>query len=217
MSFNCSWPSRLATLTSGIICHCHPSHLRSPPNSPGIDEIKRTVLSFYVSPPQFFPFYLPWFSLGRACQLILPHYSYPLCSFRHYTSKVSRCYAIMADIGLNLMILLSNIQATEARAHNVTPPQPKSMLHEVVKRRAVRRFRGTGPPITPSSGPSIILVLRSCALLKWIIVRVNRAKVAGKKIRYDVMVIFGTRPGIVIYVSRGIKVFSGNVAVIMSR
>ena len=76
------------------------------------------------------------------------------------------------------MILLSKIQATEAKAQSVTPPQPKSMLQAVVKRRAFRTLFGAGPPITPSSGPSIILAPRSCALLKYIIVSVKSAKVA---------------------------------------
>lgn len=78
------------------------------------------------------------------------------------------------------MILLSNIQATEARVHRVTPPHPKSILQAVVKRRALRTLFGAGPPMTPSSGPSIILAPRSCALLKYIIVRVNSANVAEK-------------------------------------
>lgn len=95
------------------------------------------------------------------------------------TSKASHCYAIRTAIGLNRIILLSNIQATEANAQSVTPPHPKSKLHDVINLRAFNMFFGTGPPTTPSSGPSRTRAPpRSCALLKWIIVRVKSAKVA---------------------------------------
>lgn len=86
----------------------------------------------------------------------------------------------MAAIGLKRIILLRRIQATDARAHNVTPPHPRSILHAVVKRLALRTLRRTGIPITPSSGPSTALTPPrwSWALLKWMIVSVNSANVA---------------------------------------
>ena len=42
--------------------------------------------------------------------------------------------------------------------------------------------RSTGPPTTPSSGPSRTgrLLMRSCERLQWIMESVKRAKVAGK-------------------------------------
>lgn len=64
-------------------------------------------------------------------------------------------------MGLKRIILLSKIHATEARAQSVTPPHPKSMLQELVNRLALRTLRETGPPITPSSGPSSIRAPRS--------------------------------------------------------
>ncbi|KAK2576344.1 hypothetical protein KPH14_005701 [Odynerus spinipes] len=82
-------------------------------------------------------------------------------------------------MGLKRIILLSKIQATDARAQRVTPPHPKSMLQEVVKRRALRTPRDTGPPITPSSGPFIIRAPRSWARLKWMMVSVKSANVAA--------------------------------------
>jgi len=86
----------------------------------------------------------------------------------------------MAAIGLKRMILLRRIQATDARAQRVTPPHPRSILHAVVTLLALRMLRGIGIPITPSSGPSAIdLVPRSWTLLKWMIVSVNSANVAG--------------------------------------
>lgn len=90
----------------------------------------------------------------------------------------------MAVTGLNRMILLRRIQATEARVDRVTPLHPKSMLQEVENFLAFRTFLSTGPPRTPSSGPSKNLSVNlSWFRFEWIIVRVNRANIPVKTLK----------------------------------
>lgn len=93
---------------------------------------------------------------------------------------------IILDIGLNRMIFESRIHKTDVITERTTPPQPKSNDHEVVKTRPCSSSCMPRPPggiTTPSAEPSKRSVSTRgfcCILLKWIIVRVNRANDAVK-------------------------------------
>lgn len=93
---------------------------------------------------------------------------------------------IILEIGLNLIILESRIHSIEVITDNTTPPHPKSKDHDVVNIRPASSSGIGLPPdgmTTPSAEPSKSVSARGfcCIRLKWIIVRVNRAKEARKK------------------------------------
>lgn len=88
---------------------------------------------------------------------------------------------IMLDIGLNLIILESRIHRIDVITDKTTPPHPRSRDQEVVKIRPGRSSSIDLPPggtTTPSAAPSGSVSVRGfcCIRLKWIIVRVNKAK-----------------------------------------
>lgn len=85
------------------------------------------------------------------------------------------------------MIFESKIHRIDVITDNTTPPHPKSKDHEVVKTRPRSNSGIALPPggiTTPSAEPSGSVSTRGlcCIRLKCIIVRVNRAKDAEKKL-----------------------------------
>lgn len=85
-------------------------------------------------------------------------------------------------MGLNLIIFDSKIHRTDVMTQSMTPPQPRSRDQEVVNTLAGSRSFTPRLPVgltTPSTVPSESWGF-VCSRLKWMMVRVKRAKDAER-------------------------------------
>jgi hypothetical protein len=105
------------------------------------------------------------------------------------------------------MILESRIHRMLARTQRVTPPQPRSKLQDVEKTRAVKMSASTctlactaepegdtpsnsvdsPPPVRKQSATVFSGLCLVCCLLKWMMVSVKIAKVAGTWINVEII------------------------------
>lgn len=76
------------------------------------------------------------------------------------TKSVQICFLYIYinkwDNGVNLMSFDKKIQKKDANAHNATPPQPKSKLHDVLKILAPSKFCAIRADPLAATSPSTV-------------------------------------------------------------